>query len=347
MKSLFVVSAALGLLLSAQSQLAQAQSISITTTGGCTISGITALTSTGANTFQAAGGTPSGTCTASGGGAGNIVVTLTATPNTITLGSSSLTSTINMSATGAVNCTVRDTTGALSLASPAMSGTSGSTVATAIGSTAGSDTVTGTCTDASGAGATVTVISTSVALSSNIVVVNPNCTGSEQSDTSYALTRTCSGQVGYNDYAPAYSGNVFNFSDVFGAWPAAAAYLGKTAIIPLAKNQFVALQLSPTNSGTINLVANPSYGSSAISVSTTPGGFTFGGSKGTVCSSMRGGSSGVVISNNGSAADCQLNPSLTYYINMGYVGQTTTSPTGSTCTRSTTCYASFTLYKLN
>ncbi len=174
------------------------------------------------------------------------------------------------------------------------------------------------------------------------------CTGQEFTDTAYVLTRRCNGDVGYNDYAPKYSGNIFHYADVFGSYPATANFLGKTAIIALAKNQFVSLVIPKGSAfGTVNLVANPSYGSSAISVSAFPGGFVFNSNRGVVCASLRGGSSGIVISNNGSTADCPLDPNKTYYVNMGYVGATLTSTTGSTCTRSPTCYASFTMYKLN
>jgi len=105
----------------------------------------------------------------------------------------------------------------------------------------------------------------------------------------------------------------FSFAFVFGsAWPGNNGATDE--IFSLGLNQYLAIPVDPSPAGTESFVANTTYmptNNALFAISDAPGNFTGAGVE---CSNGR--NPNLVASSNGSAANCHLDPTKHYWLNM-------------------------------
>lgn len=157
------------------------------------------------------------------------------------------------------------------------------------------------------------------------------------------LQRQCSGDVfiqpgpiaGSQGLAQTDLGKVLGGTS-FGSY----SYAGYSPTFSIQSGYYIALQFTPTVSGSFQMTANPSYGDGGtITVSTVPGAMTQG-STGFVCGVGRSAANGIYVSTAGGV--CGVTVGTTYYLNIADV-----DPTGNnlcyngrpnSCTFSTVSY---------
>ena len=181
------------------------------------------------------------------------------------------------------------------------------------------------------------------------------CDPTQKSDYlgSIQLSRQCTGQVQFHgpqsSYSPKadYTGNLWDLTNILSGGSSRnfmSLLSGAPMIMTVNSGSYVALAITPTQSGALNFAANPSYGDGGIiSVSTRPGGLVLG-QPGVICSQGAGGSNGIYISTD-PGSQCQINVGTTYYINFAdadYTGvQYCYNSTPGTCTTSKISYTEY------
>jgi hypothetical protein len=122
-------------------------------------------------------------------------------------------------------------------------------------------------------------------------------------------TGTCNPDAGT---CPSATGG-FSFAFVFGsAWPGNNGATDE--IFSLGLNQYLAIPVDPSPAGTESFVVNTTYmptNNAFFAISDAPGNFT---GSGVECSNGR--NPNLVASSNGSAANCHLDPTKHYWLNM-------------------------------
>lgn len=361
MKLLYAVSA-FALTLFSQAGYSQSLvTINVPGTPGCTITGVTSLTSSGTNTFTATGGVATG-CGSQQTGTNPPQMTASPTSQSFVLGSGGAAPTFTWSATGAVSCKANQTgssvfnnftfTGAFPASATAAVTQELCTAGAgaACGGTVTATPIVGAVTGANAINVTCTAADNSTTTRGVTITLQPPVTQgtcNEQTDTSSDLagfTRSCAGTVSYSYNGTPYGGALDQFSQMFGSvWPGSTALFGQAAIWSMGKNQYLSLQFTPNTSNTIKLTANASWGAGgAISVSTVQGSF-LKGSPGYVCGQAYGGSNSLVVStNNFASAQCKLTQGVQYFLNFADAN----SSGGAVCTKSA-CNMAYTLLKVN
>jgi hypothetical protein len=162
------------------------------------------------------------------------------------------------------------------------------------------------------------------ATSTTTVNPSPPCASSQLSNPlgTVKLTRQCDGDVAFNGGASTatYDGPVTDLATVLAVTPGqpqpfpAYGYSGFTPTFTIASGSYVALAIHVTGPGSLQFVANSSYGvAGLISLSTVPGALT-AGAAGVVCAYDRDGSNNLGASTMASS-DCPLVVGQTYFVN--------------------------------
>lgn len=361
MKLLYAVSA-FALTLFSQAGYSQSLvTINVPGTPGCTITGVTSLTSSGTNTFTATGGVATG-CGSQQTGTNPPAMTASPLSQSFILGSTAAAPSFTWNATGAVSCKANQTgsaafnnftfTGAFPPSATAAvtqelcaAGTStcgGTVTATpTVGAVAGPNSIMVTCKAADNSTATA-----GVTITLQPPVTQGTCNETDTGDLP-GFTRSCAGTITYsyaNGTPPTYGGSLDQFSQMFGgAWPGSTAMFGQAAIWSISKNEYLSVQFTPGTSNTIKFTANASWGAGgAISISTQQGSF-LKGSPGYVCGQAYGGSNSLVVSTNSFAsAQCKLTQGVQYFLNFADAN----SSGGAVCTKAS-CNMAYTVLKVN
>jgi len=178
-------------------------------------------------------------------------------------------------------------------------------------------------------------------------VTPPPATGCSASQISTALggktfQRQCSGTVTMYPSGVSPGGALTDMSTVFGnkQFPS-YLYSGQSPTFTIDSGYYVALAFTPNANGLIKFTANNSYGDGgAISLSTSPGGLTYG-APGVICALTGGGLNSMIVST--SAGSCLVTLGKTYYINFADTNsngdQLCFGGTAGTCAQSRVSYA--------
>jgi hypothetical protein len=334
--------------------------ISVPGTPGCSITGVTSLTSSGTNTFTATGGSAVNCGTTTGPQTDPPVMNANPASQSYILGSANAAPSFTWSATNAVSCKANLTgsavfnnfafTGAFPTSSTAAATQELCTAGAAAGSCGGVVTATPTAGAATGANnITITCKAPDNSTTSRgltITLQQPQTVGTcDESNTGdiTGFTRSCSGTVSYSYFAPTYGGELDQLSQMFGNWPGTTTLFGQAAVFTLAKTKYLSLAFTPTTSNTVKYTTNISWGAGgAISISTVQGSL-LKGSPGYVCGQAFGGSNSLVVSSNNTAsAQCKLTPGVPYFMNFANINSSGTAG----CTKAT-CNMAYTLLKVN
>ena len=284
------------------------------TAGGCTVTNVTSLTfDPAANTITTDG---SGSC-------GNnpppsvASVTLAISTSTYTIGSGAAAPVItwtNNTAAAVVSCTLSAPVASGITLTPVNNGNNGTFTMSNV-ATAGTWSFTPNCTTQT-AGYTVSVTPAAVQLTvTDNTPPPPGCSSTQTSVVlgSRALNRQCTGVVDIPG-GSSYTGPLTGLSQVYpgGTW--GSTYNGYSPTFTITSGYYVALQFTPTTSGSLKLTQNPSYGDGGIlSVSTVLGSMRYG-DPGIVCSLNRGGANSALISTIPGAGNCPVTVGKTYYL---------------------------------
>lgn len=341
-------------------QVAHSQSsvtINVPNPAGCTISGVTSLTSSGAGTFTATGGTAQNCGGTTQPGTNPPVVTVDQTTVSYVLGSGAPAPTFTWSATGAVSCTAGQTSSNVfnNLAFTGPFPTSASTLTQNLcnGATCGGAVTvtptTGAVVGSNNLFVTCTADDNSQTTKGVTVSLNPPNTqgcGNEEASDLTGYTRQCDGGITYSFGAPQYSGPMTDLTQMIGTWPGSVSYLGQSAIFSLGKTSYVSFAFTPGSGHALKFSANASWGAGGIiSVSTKPGKFLTSSTE-VKCGQYSGASNNLIFANNGYAGaslNCRnLSTGTTYYLNI-----VNANTTGAALCRAAACPMSYTPLKVN
>jgi hypothetical protein len=290
---------------------------------GCVIGGVTQLSVAGGNVSgSGANVTFAGTCSA--GPSTVSVATISPTTQTFTIGTTTVAPSVTITSSDAgVSCvlTGSDTT--------TYTAAAGGTITFATPTAAGTTTYTAACsTSKTGFTATPSPASVSVTASSAPPPPQTGACDATQKSTylgSVQLSRQCSGTATFGAYHAAWSGNLYNLTDVLGdashPGPFPNLISGYTMVMPIQTGNYVSLGFVADSAGQMQFTTDPSYGDGGIiTISTTPGAFSG--------STVVSGGYGQCIYSYGAAnsmwigmggADCPLVQGRTYYINFAAV----------------------------